>query len=531
LLAAVTVLCWLSSRIRLPYPIVLVLAGLLIAFIPSVPHVHLDPEVVFLLFMPPLLYRAATTTDWTQFRLAIPTISMLAIGLVFVTILLVGLVAHTVIGLSWPLAFLLGAIISPTDALAATVVMRRLRVPPRLAAIVEGESLVNDAGALVAYGLALSAILTGSFSFLEAGTGLVVDAIGGVAMGIAVAWFALRIRPRISEAPLRQALSLLVPFAAYIPAHALGLSGVLAVVACGLMVGTMPGGLRRPEAQLNVVPMWQAVEFMLNGLGFILIGLQLPFVLEGLSSRPMSSLIGWAVLIALTTIGVRALWMFAAMLVRRPGNHGESARRRLGAPQALILSWSGMRGLISLAAALAIPHLAQSQPFPERHLIIFLTFGVILITLIGQGLTLPLVIRLLRLDGRAGQDEETIARYAMTHAALNQIDQIGRRGGVPAGIVKSVERRYGELLSQLERAVKEHDQYFASQQAGEYLAVRREVIAAMRQRLRELNDHGLVDPEICSRLGWELDIEESTLSGFDLPADDPEQQSRPDAAS
>lgn len=521
LLAAVTLLCWISARIRLPYPIVLVLAGLPIAFIPGLPRIELHPDVVFLLFVPPLLYRAATTTDWRQFKRDIHTISLLAIGLVFLTMLLAAGVAHWVVGMPWSPAFVLGAIISPTDALAATVVMRRLRVPRRLSAIVEGESLVNDAGALVAYRFAIAAVVTGAFSFWEAGVQFAVDAVGGIAIGVAIAWIALRLRPRVEEQAQRQVFSLLVPFAAYIPADALGLSGVLAVVAAGLMIGTNPGGIRRPDAQLNVVPMWQAVEFILNGLGFILIGLQLPFVLEGLSGIGRWRLAGWILLIGATTIAARAVWMFATLLFHVTLHSGESIPRRVRVANALVLSWAGMRGLVSLAAALAIPQsIEHGQPFPQRHLIICLTFGVILITLIGQGLTLPIVIRKLRLRSKFGDDQEILARFAITRAAIDRLDVISKRPDTPAGVVTAVHKRYSDLLSQLDHAVKEQDRYFASPQAGQYISARKEILTAMRQRLSELLELDLIDSDLWARLVWELDIEESTLSGFELPTID-----------
>jgi CPA1 family monovalent cation:H+ antiporter len=517
LLAAVTVLCWLSARVRLPYPIVLVLAGLPIALIPSLPRIELHPEIVFLVFLPPLLYRAAATTDWGQFRRDIATISLLAVGLVLLTMLAVAAVAHWVIGLSWAVAFVLGAIVSPTDALAATVVMRRLRVPRRLAAIVEGESLVNDASALVAYRMAIAAVSVGSFHLWQAGVAFVVDSIGGVAIGCAVAWITMRLRRRVTDTTILQTGSLLVPFAAYIPAEELDLSGVLAVVACGLWIGLK--GRHRAEAHIAVAPMWQAIEFILNGLGFILIGLQLPFVMEGLSSISRWTLLGWVVLIAATTIAARALWMFSALLLRVTTRTGRTLPRQTRVKNAVVLSWSGMRGIVSLAAALGVPLATlHGQPFPDRHLIICLTFGVILITLVGQGLTLPLVIRKLRLTERPEEDEEALARFAIAQAALDRIDALAKGGDFPAGIITAVHKRYSVIRHQLEHAIKEQDRYFESAQAGKYIAARRDVLGAMRQRLRELLDRELIDPELWTRLMWELDLEETTLSGFELPA-------------
>ncbi len=515
LLAAVTILCWVSSRLRLPYPIMLVLAGLPIAFIPGLPKIELDPDLVFLLFLPPLLFRAAATTDWGQFKRDITTISLLAIGLVLLTMLLVAAVGHWVIGLPWAVAFVLGAIISPTDALAATVVMRRLSVPRRLSAIVEGESLVNDAGALVAYRMAIAAVVVGGFNLWEAGLLFIVDAIGGIAIGCAVAWLVMRFRRRVQDTALLQTGSLLTPFAAYVPADELGLSGVLAVVACGLLIGFK--GRHRAEVHIAVVPMWQAIEFILNGLGFILIGLQLPFVVEGLSEVSRVKLAAWTLLVAATTIGARALWMFAALLLRST-HAGRTLPRRVRVANAIVLSWSGMRGIVSLAAALAVPIATTSGPFPHRHLILCLTFGTILLTLVGQGLTLPLVIRRLRLTERPEEDDETLARFAVTQAGLQRVDEMSKRRDLAAGVVAAMHKRLTDRLHQLEHAIKEQDRYFASAQASEYIAARREVIGAMRQRLRELLDRELIDPEVWTRLMWELDLEEAKLSGFDLPA-------------
>jgi monovalent cation/hydrogen antiporter len=521
LLAAVAVLCWLSNRARVAYPIVLVLAGLAIALVPGLPHVELHPDVVFLLFVPPLLYRAATTTNLRQFRRDLRIISLLAVGLVLVTMAAVAAVAHWMIGLPWAVAFVLGAIVSPTDALASTVIMRRLHVPRRLAAIVEGESLVNDAAALIAYRFAVAAVLTGAFSLGQAGLDFIIDSIGGIVIGCVIGWISVRIRPKLGELPLVQTVSLLVPFAAYIPADELGLSGVLAVVAAGLYVGSAASGSMAAKVRMSVTPAWDLAEFVLNGLGFILIGLQLPFIIEGLDHISWSKLIGWAVLVSITTILIRGLWLAAGNLWNaRRASAGEPGTDH-GWAYTLVLSWSGMRGLVSLATALAVPHFVHAgEPFPHRHLILFLGFGVILITLLGQGITLPALLRRLQLsvDVEDEHARELRARSQLARAALDDLDRIAAEGAVPAAVIIGVRKRHENLLRQLEQAEKEADPGFTSPTAVAYLQTRQRVIAAKRMRLGQLLDDEEVGPELWGTLTWELDVEESQVNIFDVPA-------------
>src|SRR5919205_993790 len=333
LLAAVAALATLADRIGVPYPILLVLGGLVLGFTPGLPRVELEPKVVFLLFLPPLLYVSAIFTSWRDFRANLRPISLLAVGLVLMTTCMVAAVAHLALGLSWAAAFALGAIVSPTDAIAATAVAQRLGVPRRIVTILEGESLVNDATGIVAYRIAVTAVVTGAFSLWEAGLQFVVGAVGGVAVGLAAGWAVLWARRHVSEEPnVQNTISLLTPFAAYLPAEELppylwhellGLpgrlhfSGVLSVVAAGLYLGGRGPYFISPETRLQGYAFWELVTFLLNGLIFSLIGLQLGSIVGGLSEYSAATLVLYAGLISLTVIIVRFFWVFPATYVPR----------------------------------------------------------------------------------------------------------------------------------------------------------------------------------------------------------------------
>src|SRR5580765_2424976 len=312
LLLAVAVLALLARKLTIPYPILFVLGGLLLGLIPKIPRVRLDPELVFLFFLPPLLFPAALFTSWRDFRANLRPISLLAIGLVLITTTAIALLAHHFMGLPLAAGFVLGAIISPPDAIAATAIAERLKVPRRIVTILEGESLVNDASALVAYRFAVAAVATGSFSLAQASVKFLIVGIGGVLFGLVVGWLAEQFHRRIVDAPIEITVSLLTPFAAYLPAERLGISGVLSVVTAGLYLGWRLPEITDFQTRLDARPVWDTVEFMLNGLVFILIGLQLPAVLHAASGNMLSKgqLVWDALLVSLAVIFVRILWVF-----------------------------------------------------------------------------------------------------------------------------------------------------------------------------------------------------------------------------
>ncbi|HEY4790210.1 MAG TPA: Na+/H+ antiporter [Actinomycetes bacterium] len=390
LMVAVGGLSVLAGTIRVPYPILLVLGGLVLGFLPGVPPAELPPDLVLVLFLPPLLYQAAFFSSPRDLRADARAITLLAVGLVLATMSAVAAAAHTVVGgLPWAAAFTLGAIVAPTDPLAATAIARRLGVPRRLVTVLEGESLVNDASALVAYRLAVAAVVAGSFSLWGAGLQFVGRGIGGVAIGLAVGWLIAEARRRIEDPVVEIVLSVVTGYAAYLPAELLGVSGVLAAVTAGLYVGWHAPELASPSTRLLGFSFWEVLVYLLNAVLFVLVGLQLNLILTGVSGSSALVLVGQAALVAAVVIGVRVGWGFTVpYLVRVLDRRPAQVARRVGARERLVSSWSGMRGAVSLAAALALP-----LSFPQRNLIIFVTFGVILATLVLQGLTLPWLIR------------------------------------------------------------------------------------------------------------------------------------------
>lgn len=415
LLLAVAVGLGIVSRwLGVAYPILLVLAGLLLSLQPGSPTYTLPPDLVFLAFLPPLLYAAAFNTNWPAFRTQLRPITLLAVGLVLFTTAGVAWAAHQFLGMDWGPAFVLGAIVAPPDAVAATAITQRVRIPRVVVTVLEGESLVNDAAALVAYRMAVAAVVTGVFSVADAGARFLLVAGGGIAVGLAggclVVWMHRWLnRSGLADAKLTIAVTLLAPYAVYLPAEHLHVSGVLAVVAAGMWVGWRCEVVFPNDLYAEARPVWEMVEFLLNAAIFILIGFQLPAVLSDLrGDYPPERLAGAAALISAVVILTRIVWMFPGAYVPRWLD-----RRLLGKgdpyppwQNVSVVAWTGMRGVVSLAAALAIPReLSDGKPFPDRGLIQFLTFWVIFATLVGQGLTLPLLIRWLGVDNQAGADQ------------------------------------------------------------------------------------------------------------------------------
>src|SRR5437879_6390230 len=454
LLAAVAALALLARKIPVPYPILLVLGGLGLALIPGLPQARLDPELVFLVFLPPLLYPAALFTPWRDFRANLRPILLLALGLVLFTTAAVGFLVHYFIP-ELPLAagFVLGAIISPPDAIAAMAIAEHIRVPRRIVTILEGESLVNDATALVAFRFAVAAVVSGSFSLGHAGMHFLLVGIGGIGVGLLVGYITLWIQKRIDDAPIEITLSLLTPFAAYLPAEQFGVSGVLAVVTTGLYHGWRIPEMTTSRTRLAAGPVWRMLEFLLNGFIFLLIGLQLPAVLHHLSARAPSQLVWYAVLISIAVILIRILWVFPATYL--PRLLFSSIRRCDPYPawqHVTIVAWTGMRGVVSLAAALALPLTVQDgSPFPGRELILFLTFVVILATLVVQGLSLPALIRWLGVeDDRSEEKEERQARLLANQSALARIEELAGSDPVSRDTAQRIRSEYEDRIRQLE---------------------------------------------------------------------------------
>jgi monovalent cation/hydrogen antiporter len=532
LLLAVAALATLATRLGVPYPILLVLGGSALGFVPGLPPVELDPELVFLLFLPPLLYVSALFTSWRDFRANVRPITLLAVGLVLMTTFVVASVAHTVVGLPWGAAFVLGAIVSPTDAIAATSVAQRLGVPRRIVTILEGESLVNDATGIVAYRVAVAAVVTGAFSVWEAGLQFVVGAAGGVAAGFAVGWLVVWARRHLSEDPsVQNTISLLTPFVAYLAAEELphslwGLlhdlfgvpgdlyfSGVLAVVTTGLYLGRKGPYIISSGTRLQGYATWELITFLLNGLIFILIGLQLRSVVEGLNEYTAGQLVSYALLTSLTVILVRMVWVFPATYVPRWASR--RIRERDPSPSwrnVSIIAWTGMRGVISLAAALALPlQTASGVLFPDRDLIIFLTFCVILATLVVQGLSLPVLIRALGLeDDRIGDKEETHGRVSIAEAALERLDELVDEDWVREDTAERMRGLYSYRRNRFASRF-EGDPEGVEERSAAYQHLMVELLGAQRLRLITMRDEGSIGDEVMHRIERDLDLEESRL--------------------
>lgn len=526
LLVVVAALTPLARAVRVPYPILLVLGGLILALLPIVPALPLDPELVFLLFLPPLIYQAAFTTSIRDFRQRLPPILSLAVVLVLITTLAVAVLMHTLLpDLGWPVAFAFGAIVSPPDAVAAAAVFRGLGVPRRVVTLLEGESLVNDATALVAYRAALGTLAV-AFSASDAGLRFVVVGIGGVLVGLVIAWLIAQLHRRIDDPPVEITLSLLTPFAAYLSAEALGVSGVIATVAAGLYLGWQAPYIWHSEARLRNGAVWEMVDFILNGLVFILIGLQLSTILPTLADHSLPALLGLGLLLSLTVIGVRLAWVFleaarsrgfARLRPARPSGNG--SRPPDPAPswrEVFVVGWAGMRGVVSLAVVLSLP-----QATPERELLIFLTFFVILATLVGQGLSLPLLIRALGVgvDSSISVHQELHARRTATEAALARIEQLREEWPTHLPLIDTLRAQYDHRISHLGHAPgetegaeatgagsdgEEHD----DQELLEHYRIRRAVIAAERAAVLGLRERGEIEDEIWRNIERDLDFEE-----------------------
>jgi Na+/H+ antiporter len=515
LFVAVAGLTSLARRLAIPYPILLVPGGLVLGFIPGIPTVELDPELVFAIFLPPLLYHAAFFADLRSLRADARAISLTSVGLVLATMAAVALLAHELMGVPWAVAFALGAIVSPTDPVAATAVMRRLGAPRRIVHLVENESLVNDATALVAYRVAVAAAVGGSFSVLDAGLRFVWASLGGVVVGLAVAFVVAEIRRRLDDPPVEITVSLFTGYAAFFPADELGLSGVLAAVSAGIYLGWRAPEISSPAQRLQGSAFWDMLVFLLNATLFVVIGLQLPVILDAVSARPAVELVTYAVLVSVVVIGVRFAWMFTMpYVIRALDRRPSQVPRRVGGRSRIVIGWSGMRGAVSLAAALAVPlETDTGASFPERDLILFLAFIVILVTVVGQGLTLPRLIRRLGLveedDGEEG--EELRARLEAARAALERLDELAGEEWTRDETVERVRRLYEFRKRRFAaRAGKIADDGYDERSVA-YQRLMRLLFEAQREALVRLRNEGAISNDVMHRIEREVDLEESRL--------------------
>ena len=512
LLVAVALLGAAARAVHIPYPIVLVVGGLVLGFIPGLPDAQLDPDLVLVIFLPPLLYSGAFFANLHEIKRDTRTITMLAVGLVLATMCTVAVVAHTLVdGMSWPVAFVLGAILGPTDPVAATEILRRLRVPRRTLTIVEGESLINDGTALVAYKTALAAV-GGGFMFFDATWDFVVTAAGGIGVGLVAGLIVTELRRRIDDIPVEITISILSGYAGYLPAERIGVSGVLAAVTTGVVLGWNAPKISTAAMRLQGYAVWEILIFLLNALLFVLIGLQLPIILDQLSGESMWTLIGWGAAVSLAVILTRLAWGHTIVWIVRALDRRASQRaRRANWRQRTLISWCGMRGSVSLAAALAL-----DPGFPQRDIVLFLTFATIFTTLVLQGLTLPAVIKALRIEpDSADEREELIGRRAAVDAALQRLDELGEAEWTRDDTTVRMRQLYEYRQRRFAVRAGELDDGTGidafETRATRYQKMVRSVLAAQRAALVELRNRGEISNEVMHRLERELDLEDERL--------------------
>ena len=508
-----------ARRLKVPPAILLVIVGVSLSLAPGIPKIELAPELVLLLILPPVIYVAGVSMSWREFCFNLRPIALLAIGCVAFTTVMVAAAAHWLIGLDWNVAFLLGAIVSPPDVIAPLAILRRLRVPRRLAVVLEGEGLVNDATALTFYRFAVAAISLGTFSIGQATGTFVIIVAGEIAYGIFVGWFVLRLRRWAGDARVEITLAMITPYVAFWVPEYLGGSGVLATVAAGLYVSWNGPRLISAATRLQGLFFWDFVIYVIEGLVFLLTGSQAGFLLHSMDGQPPATLLAYAALTSAMVIVARFLWVFPAAYVPRwlvPG-----LARRDPAPSWRVifaLGYTGARGIVSLAAALAIPLVtANGAAFPNRDLVIFLTFSVILVTLVGQGLSLPLIIKALRLsdltreERRQEQSAEALGRRKALAAVAKRVGEIASDRNLPREIVDALEASLTDRLAQLE--LRAHDE----EQRRELAKLREEIeltlIAHERAQIHELERSGELLDETRRRIERELDLMEVRLRG------------------
>lgn len=523
LLVVLVVFSAIVERLKIPQSIMLVVAGLVIGFTPQLPDIDLKPDTVFLIFLPPLLFTASWKLSWHDVKAEKGAVISLSTGLVFFTTIAIAAVAHYFIpGFSWQLGFILGAVISPPDAMAATSITKGLNLNKRVVTILEGESLLNDASALVAYRYAILSMVTGGFIFWKASLQFIWIASGGLAIGVLIGWLLLWALRRIKDnVTLEVALTLLTPYSAYLLAEHFHMSGVLSVVAAGLFVS-----FRSPEAfsfqtRIQTSSFWNTIEFLLNGFVFILIGMQLPGIISNIEKKSLLDALGYGLLITAVAIVVRILWVFpGAYIPVWLSKKGLRDTRKIDWRYVTVISWTGMRGVVSLAAALAIPlALNNGDDFPQRNMILFITFCVIFFTLVVQGLSLPFLIKLLNIsndDSRQVDEEKKVRRMlalqvvAFIDGQLNTKDNDDR-------VIRRLRNKYtarvklaGGVHAPAEGAPE--NQTSVTDLYMQYANVQKALLDFERALLVDMHKEDAASSGILKKLQDELDIEESRLT-------------------
>jgi len=506
----------IAYRLKVPYPIVLVLAGLLISFVPHMPRIPLDPSLVFLIFLPPLLYSAAWTTSWREFRHNLVLISLLAIGLVGFTVWGVAEFSeHFITALDWKSGFLLGAVVATTDAIAATSIAHSIGLPRRIVDILEGESLLNDATGLLALELGVGIIMQGEAPSIGGGIlrllYLIVGGVGiGLLIGVVVGW----LENFIDNGPIEIVVSLVVPYAAYLAGEHVRASGVLAVVTCGLYLSRKSATFFSPGVRIQVLAVWDALNFILNGIVFVLIGLQLPYVVAGIRGEyGLRTLLEYGAIFSVILIALRMIWVFPAVKIASSLRRWTGHMEKQPQPREIfVIGWTGMRGVLALAAAISVPAtLASGTPFASRNLIVFLAFCVILVTLVVQGLTLPSLIRILGLAGATGMSvEEKEARRIALEEAISYLEEGRKQRG--DGFFHAFDDLLDRYQHRLALVKTGHDEEDEKNGAGTYrqvIEVAEGAVRAERRAIIRLRDEGRISDDVLRTMERELDLEES----------------------
>jgi len=511
-LVAVALLAIVARKIRIPYPILLTVGGVILALIPELPTIHLDPKLVFDLFLPPLIYPAAVFTSWRDFRTNLRPILLLAIVLVLLTMGASAYLFHYLVGLPLAVGFVFGAIISPPDAVAALSVTQHLRVPRKIIVILEGESLVNDATSFISFRFAVAAVMTGSFSLGQASSQFLLVATGGICVGLAVGWLATQVQKRLDDPSVQTMLSLLTPYVAYFSGERLHVSGILAVVIAGMYYGWRAPRILSGRMRLQALPVWEMVVFILNGVLFMLIGLQLPQVIHALAPSSAIRIVKLAAVVVSGIVLVRFVWIFGSSYL--PRLISRTFRNENPAPwqHTALIAWTGMRGADSLAGALAIPFaLPSGQPFPGRDLILLLTFCVIFGTLVLQGLTLSPLVRWLRVvDDHVTDKEERLARLRANEAALARVESMAASSRARPEVVERLRSEYVDRIRQL-RSDAPHEESTNRLFAPDFEELAREALEAERDTVIKLRNEETINDHALRRIQRDIDLAEARL--------------------
>jgi len=524
LLLFIVLFAALARKLDTPYPIVLVIGGLLLGFVPGIPRVALNPDLVFLVVLPPLLYYGAWTTSWRDFKYNLVSILFLAFGLVGFTVFGVAETSRWVFaGFDWRLGFVLGAVVATTDTIAATSIARHVGLPQRVVDILEGESLVNDATGLLALEFGIAMVYSGTTPTVWAGFSRLIwliigGLVFGLVIGLVVEWF----ENYIDDGPIEIVITILVPYATYLGANAAHASGVLAVIACGLYLSRKSSQFFSPSVRIQAGAVWESLTFVLNGLVFVLIGLQLPYVLAGIRGYSLRQLISYGLFFSAIVIALRMVWVFPgayfAYFIRRGLQHQKEPWP--GFRSVFVVGWTGMRGVLALAAAISLPEvLADGSDLPQRNLIIFMTFCVILVTLVLQGLTLPPLIRALGLSGTdSSNKEEQDARRKILEAAVAWLDAtLTKTHKQDAPIYKELARMYRKRLESLhehsdDETEDAHRAHTASRERR--IDASLNVIKVEREIALSLRNEGTINDEVLRRIEYELDLSETRLAAM-----------------